>query len=141
MLLALYQLNSLGPSATVNKAIDEAPEEYLQRKPTLVHVQLSDSSVKKLNKAAKKYKLSDATLVERALDYHWRRAVIGQVKKLSDKMDTVKDEGEKPIHWKVETELVRLLEIAMPEMIRYAGPNKPTFRSDLGWLAEGQGST
>ncbi len=140
LIWSIYEMEGRGTSDTVNKAIEETPDEYLQRKPVQVHVQLSGSAVKKLNKASKKYKLSDATLVERALDYYWRKAMIEQIKKLSDKIDTLKDEGERPFHWKVESDTVRLLEIAMPKMIKYA-PNKPTFAAASGWFATGLGST
>ena len=101
-------------SKAINDAIDATPEKWLQRKPVLIHVQLSDTAVRKLNKVAKKHKLSNATLIERALDWQYRKTALKLVKGLAAKADTVIDKKGTPIAIEMDLDMLQLLNALLP---------------------------
>ncbi|MDG6914253.1 MAG: hypothetical protein JRN34_00905 [Nitrososphaerota archaeon] len=101
-------------SKAINNAIDATPEKWLQRKPVLLHVQLSDSAVRKLNKVAKKHKLSDATLIERALDWQYRKTALKLVKNIAAKADAVIDKKGTPIAVEMDLDMLQLLNALLP---------------------------
>ena len=101
-------------SKATTEAIDAAPQEWLEREPTLVHVQLSDSAVRKLKKAAKKHKLSQATLIERALDWEYRNTALKLTKNVAAKADAVVDKKGTPIAEEMVTEMLQLLDALVP---------------------------
>jgi hypothetical protein len=101
-------------SKAINDAVDATPEKWLQRKPTLVHVELSDSAVRKLNRAAKKHKLSSATLIGRALDWQYRKTALKLTKDVARVADRVVDGNGTPVHETVESDMLRLLDAVLP---------------------------
>lgn len=101
-------------SNAINDAIDATPEKWLQRKPVLVHIQLSDSAVKKLNKVSKKTRLSQATLIERALDWQYRKTTLELVKKVAAEADAVIDNNGTPIAVEMELDMLQLLNALLP---------------------------
>ena len=101
-------------SEAINDAVDVAPGKWLERKPVLVHVQLSDSAVKKLNKIAKKTKLSNATLIERALDWQYRKTTLKLVKNIAAKADAVIDKKGTPIAVEMDMDVLQLLNALLP---------------------------
>lgn len=101
-------------SEAINDAIGAAPEEWLERKPGLVHVQLSDSTVKKLSKVAKKHKLSKATLIERALDWQYRKTALTLAKAVAATADAAIDRKERPFPIDVESAVSSLLFALLP---------------------------
>jgi hypothetical protein len=135
MLRALATSGNKSPSDGVNGAIEAAPEEYLQRKPDLLHVQLSDSSVKKLNKVAKKYKLSYATLIERAIDWRYRTEVLEAAKRVANSADEVLDNKRRPLAPEIEAGMQWLLRLVLPFGpfgVRFSD-HKPYMKLGEGW--------
>ena len=113
MLNGLYNYTHYSPSETINKAIEATPEAYLARKPSLMHIKLSDSAVKKLKKAAKKYTLSNATLIERAIYCYYILSTIKKVKDIGSKVDDIIEEGGKPFQG-IEKDIDGLLQAVLP---------------------------
>lgn len=101
-------------SKAINDAVEAAPEKWLQREPVLVHVQLSDSAVRKLKKAAKKHKLSSATLIERALDWQYRKTTLKLVKNIAVKADAIIDRKGTPIAEEMDLDVRQLLKALLP---------------------------
>ena len=109
------------PSAIVNFAIDETPIEFLERKPALAHVQLSDKAVKKLDVVAKKTGLSYATLIERAIDYSFRKNIMEQANEFAETVNKRVNEHEPTFDPTLEYGLYRLIEMTMPFIVKVVG--------------------
>ncbi|MDE1853853.1 MAG: hypothetical protein KGI38_08940 [Thaumarchaeota archaeon] len=121
----------------INDAIDATPEKWLQRKPVLVHVQLSDNAVRKLNKVAKKHKLSDAALIERALDWQYRKTALKLAKEVAATADASIDRKEKPFSEDVESAVSALLFALLPfgpfDLTINRGKEKPYMTIGESW--------
>jgi len=127
MLGMIHGWDDYKPSLTVNEAIEATPDKYLERKPTQLHIQLSDSAIKKLNKARKKYKLSNATLIERAIDAYYKITVMKRVKQVAAKVDEIVDKKEQPFHPAIDDDMRALLRAVLPIDISFY-PTKPYWR-------------
>lgn len=123
MLGTFYGWQGYIPSKVVNEAIEATPDGYLERKPDLLHVQFSDSTLKKLNKLTKKTGLSKATLVERAIDYYFRKQVMQAAKKVAAEIDEIAKKDEEPLHDDLK-DLPGLIEHVMPFKTSFVSGNK-----------------
>jgi len=121
MLSTLYEWGAYTPSQAVNAAIEATPDRYLERKPSLMHVQLSDSAVKKLNKAAKKHKLSKATLIERAIDAHYKTTIAKKMREIAAKVDEIMERKETPFHKDIQRDMMGLLATLLPISLHVTG--------------------
>jgi len=102
------------PSETVNAAIDVTPEEYLASKPHLLHLQLSDIATKKLNKVARKTGLSQAALIERAVDYAYRKSMMAEAKRVAANIADIVANKATPFHARLVNDLPDLITKLMP---------------------------
>lgn len=116
--------SSYEPGRTISAAVDVTPEAFLERKPRLLHVQLSDSAEKKLSKVAKKIGLSKAALIERAVDYAYRKSTMEQAKKIAADIDDIVDSKERPFHAKLSRTLPDLITKVMPFQTSFDGRNE-----------------
>lgn len=118
---AFHGESNYEPGRTISSAVDVTPEAYLERKPRLLHVQLSDSAEKKLNKVAKKTGLSKAALIERAFDYAYRKSVMEQAKKIAADIDEIVASKESPFHATLSGTLPDLITMLMPFQTTFGG--------------------
>lgn len=121
ILSSLYKWNEYTPTQAVNAAIEEAPDRYLERKPSLMHVQLSDTAVRKLEKAARKHKLSKAALIGRAIDAHYKITASKKMKEIAAKVDEILERKEEPFHADISSEVFGLLVALLPLTLTVTG--------------------
>jgi hypothetical protein len=97
------------PFKAINYSIEDTPIEILEGKPELVHVQLSDTAVKKLDKAAKKYNLGYATMIERAIDYRYRKSIFKYATRLAGEINELEQADKQPFHDSIGFQVLELL--------------------------------
>jgi len=107
------------PFEVINFSIEDTPIEFLERKPELVHVQLSDKAVEKLDMAARKHNLSFATMVERAIDYGYRKAIIKCAVRVASELNELEGKGQKPFDDRIGFQVMELLVQLSPFHSRY----------------------
>lgn len=127
MLSAIMAGEEYMPSQVINQAIEATPDRYLERKPIQLHIQLSEIAAKKLNKAARKHKLSNTAVIERAIDAYYKITMMKRVKEIAIKVDEIRDKKEQPFHPFIDDDMIALLRAVLPVDIRFHG-EKPYWR-------------